>query len=367
MHTFLQVLFAICLVVVFFVVGFAIYNYEFLKSLKSTSGVLRETTPIFTGIKDLANTGEESYDTIDTEKPNYRRIGPSYNQKGGIEFSYSFWLFLNDLGNANVYGPRSATTTALTPDEGFTQTNITTQNVLFMKGVNELSTYKNICGTNKKDYMIKCPLVKLEDYGNQLTVEFNTLQSNTSGTGYVEGIKQGARDICTESTTVWKQANAHKLTLGNINRTEFNNKWILVTLTLQDTYPDDPLPYRNKVRCRVYVNNLIELDTYVDGSLIPSKDNTSTIKVNNGNLYIYPRPSITVSGDTYQTPKPDASNTKKIMMGNLTYYNYAVDQTMVDSLFAAGPPTKAAASLGASTNYSDVLVAAQPSSQRMTN
>jgi len=363
MQTFLQILFAICLVVVFFVIGFAIYNYEFLKSLKSDSNTLREVVPIFTGIKDLSNTSEEVYDATDKGKPSYRKIGASYNQKGGIEFSYSFWLFLNDLGS--VYSDCNPTNTAIQPDEGIKSTNIAKQTILFLKGTDALSTYNNVCNKPKTDYMVKCPLVKLENCGRNITVEFNTLKTKSDNSEYIEGIKQGSRNVCTDSTTVWSQGNSHKLTLGNINRTEFNNKWILMTVVLQDTFPSDPLPYRNKVRCRVYVNNLIELDSYVDGNLVPTKDNFSTIKVNEGNLYVFPQPSVTSGGNSLTTPRPDA--VKKVMMADLTYYNHAVDQTVVDALFAAGPSKKNAPSVGASTDYSDILTVAQPSSSKMTN
>lgn len=357
MNSFLQVLFAICLVIVLFVIGFAIYNYEFLKSLKTT-GVVKEKTEIFRGIKDFSTTKNEVYTTIDKSAPSYRNIGPSINQKGGVEFTYTFWLFNN---TGSIYTDPLSTNTKKTPDEGFTEDNVKNQTILFLKGSDDLTTYKNICGEDKKDYYIKCPLVKLEQNGSHLTVEFNTIPSKQGDP--VEGVRQGSRNVCTDNTTNWKQANAHKLTLGNINRSEFANKWILVSLVLQDTYPTDPLPYRNKVRCRMYVNNLLELDTYVDGSIVPSRGEYSTIKVNQGNLFVAPQVALA----TNSSKLPSATQGKRLMMADLTYYNYAVDQATVDSIFAAGPSSKNAPAQGAEVDYSNVLVVANASSQKMTS
>lgn len=351
----IQVLFAICVVIILFLIGFSVYNYEYIKSLKvSSNSTLKEAVPIFAGIKDPKLVENEVYTTNDKTLATYRNIINSTNQKGGIEFSYTFWLYLKP----------STTTISRTlsvPDEGFTNENVNKQTILFVKGTNKLQTYKNVCNKNKIDIMVKCPLVKLERNRTQLTVEFNTVPAKADGNDYVEGIKQGAKNSCDEYTSDWKKANVHKLTLGNIDRAEFANKWILVSIILHDTLPTDPLPYRNKSHCTIYINNMKELETYVDGNLTPDKDNFSTIKVNQGALYLFPKLSLDSSNQTYVP-----SVTNEIMMSNLTYYNYAIDTLAVDTLFSRGPSKYTAPSIGADTDYSSYSTVAAGHNNKLT-
>lgn len=356
-----QVLFAIILVIVFMIVGTVVYNYESFKLPVSTNP--RKKIPIFEGIKDIATSNNEVYTTTrDLNKnipppPSYRDINSSKNQEGGIEFTYTFWLYVKEQPAPSV------STVEQIPDEGFTETNIANQTILFVKGTNRLSSYKNICGAQKLDYMVKCPLVKLERNASQLTVEFNTLPSKTDGSEYVEAIKQNTKNQCNDITSDWKKANAHKITLGNINRSDFVNKWILVSIILKDTSPSDPLPLRNKARCMIYINNFLELSTYVDGNLEPSRDNLSTIRTNNGKLHIYPKAEIDVELGSHI---PD--NTKEIMMGDLIFYNYSIDQDTVNSVFTKGPPKYTAPSVGAGQDYgSDLQVAVGSKSKRTTS
>ncbi len=355
MQSFLQILFAVCLVIILFVVGFAIYNYEFIKSIKLRPDMtLRETIAVFDGIKDLSLDKNETYTTTDKLIPSFRNINNSYNQRGGVEFSYTFWLYIKPLAeSASILN-----NTIIKPDEGFTPDNIEKQTVLFVKGSRELSTYSNICGSPKTDIMVKCPLVKLEQYGSQLTVEFNTLSSKPDGTEYIEGIKQGSQNRCTDITNEWKRGNSHKLTLGNINRAEFAEKWVLVSVVLQDTSPTDPLPYRNKSRCRIFINNFLELNTYVDGSIVPDKNTFSTINVNSGNLHVFPVLSI-ASGSgtsTKSTHVPSTTSNRHLMMSNLTYFNYALDQPAIELIYGRGPSKYTAPSIGAKADYSEVSV-----------
>lgn len=346
MDTYIQILFAICLVIVLFVVGFAVYNYEFLKSIRSSAGVVKEAVPIFEGIKDLKTTKNEVYNTSDTSSSAYRKLGPSYNQPGGTEYSYNFWLYQD---NGGLYGTISDTGVAKIPDEGYTTGNIAQQTVLFVKGSQKLVSYPNVCGISKNDIMVKQPLVKLEQQGRNLTVELNTIQG-------IDSVKESAPDVCTTQTSNWMVANAHKLTLRNINRLEFDKKWIMVTIVVQDTNPVDPHPYRNKVRVRVYVNNLIELDKYIDGKL--TSGDFSTIKENYGHLYV--APEITLSA---QNKVKLPSTEKQLMLADLIYYNYALTDQEIAEFFGKGVPTKIAPVPGQGMDISDIATAVASQSQ----
>lgn len=350
----IQIVFAICLVIILLIIGFATYNYEFMKAIQeSSTSVIQKMVPIFVGIKDINSTSPETYTVSDKINPSYRDIQPSVNQKGGVEFSYSFWLF-NKPGET-VTNPSSP----ISPDSGYDRTN---QIVLFVKGSNQQFTYNNICSNTKTDYKIKCPLVKLENNNSQLTVEFNTLVEDTKNESYPEAIKQKSRDMCEESTTDWEKANSHKLTVGNLDSPPFNGKWILVTIVIKDTVPSDSLPYRNKAHCSIYLNNFKELDTYVDGRLYNidnAEKSISTIKSNNGNLYFYP--------DNTDGSLSKGTNPKTLMIGSLTYYNYAIDQKTIEGIYTAGVPKVTAASVAADAKYDDVLEVSDMYNTSLTN
>ena len=334
----IQIVFGICLVIILFIIGFATYNYEFMIAIQeSSNNLLQKIVPIFEGIKDFSNTGPETYTVVDKRDPSYRDIQPSVNQRGGIEFSYSFWLF-------NKTAEQSTENETVSPDTGY---NNDSQIVLFVKGSDKVFKYKNICNKDKDDFKIKCPLVKLENGRTQLTVEFNTLVEETSGTNYPEAVKQNSRDMCHLTTTNWEKANAHKLTVGNLDNEQFINKWVLVTVVIKDTVPSGLLPHRNKAHCAIYLNNFMELDTYVDGRVYSSGDDKpksiSTVKPNKGSLYLFP------------AKRDNLPAAKDLMIANLTYYNYAVDQKTIENIYNASVPKYTAASIAGSATYDDVL------------
>lgn len=343
----IQIVFAICLVIILLIIGFATYNYEFMKAIQeSSNSVLQKSVPIFDGIKDINHTQSETYTVSDKRDPSYRDIQPSVNQKGGIEFSYSFWLF-----NKSAIAPDVGTT--ISPDSGYNNL----QTILFVKGSDKLFTYKNTCDKDKLDYKIKCPLVKLENGRTQLTVEFNTIVEKTKGPEYPEAVKQNSTDVCSQTIKEWEKANAHKLTIGNLDNQQFKDKWVLVTVVIKDTVPSDSLPYRNKAHCAIYLNNFMELDTYVDGRIYndDTPKSITTIKPNKGNLYVYP--------DRSNLPSSD----KDLMMANLTYYNYAIDQKKIESIYTSGVPKYTAASVDANASYDNVLEVSNMYSESLTS
>lgn len=325
----IQIVFGICLVILLFIIGFATYNYEFIRAIQeSSNSVTQKAVPIFQGIKDIQNTEPETYTVVDRKDPSFRDIQPSVNQRGGIEFSYSFWLY-----NKSPQVPTS--NSEVLPDQGVDNTI-----VLFLKGSNRSFSYKNICNVSKTDYKIKCPLVKLENGRTQLTVEFNTLVD--SATTYPEAIKQGYRNVCNESTNEWKKANAHKLTIGNLDREEFKEKWVLVTIVIKDTVPSGLLPNRNKAHCSIYLNNFKELDTYVDGIIYDDSvtKKMTTVRENRGNLFLFPNKD-----------QANVTATKDLMIANLTYHSYAIDQSTIEGIYAASVPKYTAAAVAASATF----------------
>jgi len=330
----IQIFLAIAIVIILCVIGFIVYDADQINAIRKST-VPQITTPIFKGIIDLKTTKDIEYNTLDSTdalNPNYVNLGDSYNQPGGAEFTYNFWLYVDKskfTGGTPTNSEKTTTSRgSIGADKGLATDNI----ILLLRGDKIPKRYTNLCGDPKTDILVKCPLIKLENTpgtssemkADMLTVEFNTIQGP-------DAIQENSDDTCKQKSVSWSHVNSFKLSVtGLTSKPGIAGKWNMITVMIRDTYPNDPLPIRNKTRCTIYINGGIELDTYVDGKFAKGYSNNanpSIIKMNKGNLYIAP----TVSG-AYSLSNASA---KGVMMADLTFYNYAIPTTTIKQLFAS--------------------------------
>ena len=359
MNNYIQVFLAILIVIVLFITAMMVYNKEQLKAIKET-GTIKKVIPIFSGIVDFSGQSDVVYNTIEPNAPNYINMGPSINQNAGAAYSYNFWLYIDNTDtNAPIfYSDTTTTNTAqLYTDSGLTPTPPNEDDlpfILFLRGSNQVLEYKNSCSTSdktspetnaqyyKQDVLVKAPLVKLEHNGTVLTVEFNTLK-------YPDGLKAGSRDTCQDIDINWYFINQYKVGLKNLADPAFSKKWFMITIVLQDTLPTDPFPIRNKIRSQIYVNGTIEMDKYIIGRLAdPTNKSSSPLRVNQGNVFLNPTLYSNPNGSPLAQHAPGTpvsmtrtnnrtlqSNPHKLMMADLTYFNYALQSLDVASLYTA--------------------------------
>ena len=341
LSTILQLVIAIIIVLVLFAIGFFVYNRELLSAIRNVTSN-KKATPVFRGVLDLGLLPvgtSHVYDTNNPNAPNYVELNPAYNQMPGAEFSYNFWLYL-DYKRAPPGFNEVAQKNAPTIKEQDTGLDATDY-ILVLRGDALPKTYKSICRKrNKIDIMVKCPLIKLENGWDNLTVEFNTVSSP-------DAVHNTAKDQCKNTTsTNWLAMNNHKISVYGMrngpNASRYNKKWFMVTVVIKDTSPDDPIPIRNKARCSVYVNGVKELDHYVDGKMDIKTGHASVLKQNSGNLYVGPKIGFQdAKGNTIVTGSPlntgnTTSDAKSIVMADLSYYNYGLDPATISSLFTSG-------------------------------
>lgn len=384
---FLQVIAALGLVIVLLIIAFYVYNTEEIKAM-TKGAVLKKSVQVFKGMYDLnqSNTTSTStgYSTSDPSDPSYLDIGYSVNQRSGAEFSYSFWLYLDyDIATRDSNGKNPAfpvppsrsaplytdagltyttTTNSYTPSENNSTNNSTaspTSNpsenkylqpvVLFVRGENVARTYKGLCydknsdeandtkgNKSKVDVLIKNPLVKLENNGDTLTVEFNT-------TFRPEAMIENSKNTCKNGVSKsWTEMNAYKVAVKGLrSRPELQKTFFLVTITLQDTFPSDPISIRNKIRARIFINTSLELDTYISYSAFNFTEWNSgnSLRLNNGNLYVAPiiGDAVFKDADGNSTRKysvlPQTKN--EIIMADLIYYNYVLNPNDIQGLYNA--------------------------------
>lgn len=356
-----QVIIAVIVVIILFVIGFSVYNLETLKAIQDASRQKRRTD-IFVGVKDLVQNGEDIYTTTDESSASYKDLGLAVNQLGGAEYSYNFWLYVKrDTYGIATQMPDKQKTVQPT-DAGLAASDI----VLLLRGNKTPYTYKNICGKDKTDILVKSPLIKLERNANVLSVEFNT-------TAAPDVTHESSRNTCGDNSTNWATMNNYKIAVSGLReKSNLDAKWFMVSVIVQDTTPADPLPLRNKTRCAIYINGVLELERYTEGRLIKDENAATTVLLQNqGPLYLYPEIR-GATGAALTTRHVNLTTKEKgLMMADLSYYNYALSTEEITSLFNAGFKKQMAPKLSEFTAsakkdiFSDVSLA--PNKKQLTS
>jgi len=374
----LQIIGAIAIVIILFVIGFSIYNMELYSQLRN-SGTVKKEVSIFTGLIDIAsrNSGIE-INTNDPTQNNFKILPDSINQQSGIEYTYNFWLYIDYNKKTELFDKAYTYSDAdgIQADSGlltlknmkvngvemgvpdYSQSPSKKPVVLLLHGNKKPTVYQSICDNNLKvDILVKSPLIKLEQQGDALTVEINTIKSP-------ESIHETSQTTCDGNNPDWNTTNNYKIGVkGLSSRQELQAKWFMVTVVLQSTYPSDPYPIRNKVKSSIYINGVLESFQYLNGqflntSLKGSSDVSTldkienalqqpTMRANHGNLYICPVINYTINQidpstnnikqNTIQLTQQIPSNlAQSFLMADLTYYNYALNASVITAKFKSG-------------------------------
>lgn len=321
-----QVVIAVMLVIILFVVGFSVYNLETMKAIQDASRQKRRTD-IFQGVKDLVQNGEDVFTTTDESSASYRDLALAVNQQGGAEYTYNFWLYINrDQLRIATPMPDKQTSVQRT-DAGLARSDI----VLLLRGNKTPYAYKNVCGLDKTDILVKSPLIKLERNANVLSVEFNT-------TAAPDATHESSRNTCGDRSMNWATMNNHKIAVSGLREKQnLTSKWFMVTVIVQDTTPSDPLPVRNKTRCAIYINGVLELERYTDGRLIGGESRQTTVlQQNQGPLYVYPEIKGANGARLTNWRSNEADYYKGLMLADVSYFNYALTTEEITNLFNGG-------------------------------
>lgn len=311
----LEVIAALVIVAGLYLLGLGVYNRDALSYIRQ-HGSVKKSVQVFMGVKDAQGAGSESLSTSDPNSGVFKELMLSTNQPGGAEMSWNFWIYMDPDKDANGnFALGAAQTTASSTDPGLTPNDI----LLFLKGSKQVVTYKSLCHNTKPDVLVKAPLLKLVQGGDELVVEFNTTSSP-------DAVKKDARNTCRDTNTDYDFRTRHRIGVKNLTKDMFKKKWFMVTVILSDS--SDAFS-NDHVRARVYVNGVLESDTYCDGRLggVPA----NSIRNNAGDLYIFPVLPI----GNGQTTK-SIGDTDKLLMADLSYFNYTLTPDEITAMARAG-------------------------------
>ena len=311
----IQVIISLIILLLMGYIGYNIYLIE-LQNMFQGENDIRKEVSILSGTYDFSNS-EVRYSTNNKSQLNYKNIKPSINQEGGAEYSYNFWLFIDQetLGVASKK-PEN--------DKDI---------ILFLKGEKNLyasDKYNYNCANVNKTHnpviITKNPLVRLSGDGTKIAVEYNNIYTSDS-------FQQSASyKSCSEiNSTNWNERNKKLLGIYDI---EFNNKWFMVTIVMKEVADSNNVLSINKASCKMYINGVKLLDKKVETKYM-NNIYSATFKNNSSPFYI--NPTIGTSFiDATKTPYGKPLKENQLKMADIKYYNYAIIDDIISSLYNRG-------------------------------
>ena len=115
----------------------------------------------------------------------------------------------------------------------------------------------------------------------------------------------------------------------------FNNKWFMVTIVMKEVADSNNILAQNRASCRMYINGVKLLDKKVE-TKYNSEVYSATFRNNTSPFYINPQL------DTSKTPYNKVTTGNALKIADVKYYNYAIDDDMISSLYNKGFNTEIA-------------------------
>jgi hypothetical protein len=329
----IQVIIALIVLLLMGYLAYNIYLIELQHMFKGNNDIRKETV-IKPGIFDFGKNVENRFNTVNKASESYIDISPSINQEGGAEYSYNFWLYIDQ-----------ERITKLKVDNAGNKKDI----VLFYKGEKNFYHNKNNnfnCSglTVKNDgtqiwptLITKNPLVRINHDGTKMAIDYNNILNPDS---YQH---RSSYDSCGNGTPDgnWEDKNKNMLGVYDI---KFNNKWFMVTIIMKEVADNNNILTQNRAMCKIYINGMIVYDNKVETKYGSKGDiYSATYKNNRSPFYINPTFSTNINpklNPYFQlnegTIDDGDDKTNIIKIADLTYYNYAINIDIINQLYSKG-------------------------------
>jgi len=346
LNIFIQIILSIFLIAVMALISYSVYNKEILKGIK-VSNSTRKITSIFNGIFNFDRSIIEQ-ETQDKNDLSYLDINPSINQNGGAEYSYNFWLYF-DVDDTNTIISSDKYTNA-----GITLTNPSNYKFAYInllyKGDRVLQNDATLYHTHNYEcnkltdaikldpvVLVKNPLVKIRNDAKEIIIEYNNIN-------FPETYNSSSMPLNCDESSMAKR-NINKFGIKNIDVSKTKKLYNMITIVFQEVPPNENAINANKANCKVYFNSTLVEDRVANVSSIENvNDNASfksrVMRTNSSKLRIndYRLNSSLNNSAIKAEPNPNAPGGRKdaIKMADLTYFNYALNQMEINSLYKAG-------------------------------
>jgi hypothetical protein len=247
---------------------------------------------ILKGYSHMSLLSNKSFSTVNRFSKNFLPLQPSFNRKGGIQFSYTFWMNIR-VAQSSAFAWKDIILKGDPQTSNYTVTRFNDK--AFVD-----ATSKNTYTEKKSSVAVKCPRIRFGPSYDSFQVELNTLH-NPDERFLIRSFSGNTRPSM--------RNNAIKLA---------QNKWAMVTFTFEDhTAIND---FEDGIIVRFYLND----------TLYSTHTVRSAMRTNKSELHLFP--SIDGRGQPIQNSR----------IGNIKYYNRALQHDDVKKLYHRGPPTKPA-------------------------
>lgn len=282
----LQIVLAIIIVLILYVVTLIILDVDSIVVKTSYEVLPRETTIIADGFAAASFFTTKTYNTVNPYTNNFLKISRSLNSQGGSQFTYQFWIKIEDA-----------------TDSYFRDL------ILILKGDNRkyITGFYNqnneLQEKREAEHVIACPMIKFVDSYRRLRVQFNTRKS--------------------PFTTIDINMNPSETLMSRRNVTSLLalSKWFMFTFVFEDNF-SLVNGHENGISFRFYIDDFrYQTNTPAEVSL-----RLNNLQQNDGDLFMM--------------LNSNGNNANFMKMGNIKYYNFALTDEEVKSVFNDGPPTK---------------------------
>ena len=280
-------------VVIGLIVVFCVYRMS-LWILKKDQLVLdgpppntdKQVVKIVDGYAPTSLATNRAWNTVNPQGKHYAGIRRSFNRRGGAQFSYSFWLYLEDTSQGNVGNKMLLLRGDSKP---YSYDRITKEDT-------GTGTPQEVTKAIMDAVVVKAPLIRFGPTFDSLVIELNTMH-NPNETIHVHSNAASGGDDPT------LRYNMLKL---------MQRKWVLLTFSFEDNIAIND--FENGIVVRTLVNDTLYHTGYIK----------STLRQNNGDVIVL--------------PSNDDTTIKNGRIGDVTYYNYAMSTLGVKEVFERGPP-----------------------------
>lgn len=244
---------------------------------------------IMRGYGSLARLADKQWSTMNQAAVNFLPIVKSYNRRGGLQFSYSFWVKIDTRqGGAQLANQ----TILLRGDRRLFKWNKVT--------LGDKAT--GVADDNQEfgpDILVKCPHIRFGDSFDELVVEFNTLADPNASFKISSSPNPGPKE----------RRNALSLMQG---------RWAMLTFAFEDNVGISN--FEEGIMVRVYLNDDLYYTHRQKGAFRRNQ------------------------GDLYMAPDFDQS-INNVQIGDIKYFNYALPPRDVTEMYGRGPPKRQAEEL----------------------
>lgn len=287
----IQIVLGIVIIVILYIITLIMLSIDSIVASSDTTVKPKQMTKIMDGFASISRINNKSYNTVTPTAESFRKISKSVNTAGGAQFTYQYWIRVEDANDALF---KNLVVLHKGDKRKF--------NVGYYDNLPITQSHPNnmLLSTDISVPVIACPMIKFGNSYRDLNIMVNTTKDPF---------------VNVNISVTPDRTNGSKNLLSLLAM----KNWYLFTFVFKDNIAAENTT-ENGINLTIYINDTAYY-TYTPTDIPAFRNNT--LKQNEGNLYLF----------------PDLQNgTDFLKIGNINYYNYALDVNDVIKVFQKGAP-----------------------------